>query len=197
MLVGDELVVLDVVAEGDASAHEEPDLERGVKLVPDAVAQHFTLELREATEDVHHHAAGCVGRVELLGDGDESDVVGLKEVVQFGEVGERAGEPVDLVDDDQIDLAGLDVRNQLVQGGAVDVAAGESSVAVFLRELPAVGLLALDVRERGVALGVQRVVLLFESLLGRLAHIHGATLDFDLLHFWNISMSPRGAESIP
>ena len=47
-----------------------------------------------------------------------------------GEVEQRAAEPVDLVDDHAVDLAGLDVGQQALQGGAVHVAAGEAAVVV-------------------------------------------------------------------
>ena len=175
--VRDELVVHEVVAEGDASAHEHAEPERGADLVPHAVAQHLAFELGEAHEDVHHHASGGVRGVELLGDGDEGAVVGLEDGVELGEVGEGARQAVDLVDDHDVDPAVLDVPEHLLKGGTVGVAAGEAAVAVLLDEGPAVALLALDVGERGVPLRVERVVGLFEALFGRLAHVDGAAPD--------------------
>jgi hypothetical protein len=38
-----------------------------------------------------------------LSDGDERDAVRVEKLDQLGEVGERSGEPVDFVDDDNID----------------------------------------------------------------------------------------------
>ena len=49
----------------------------------------------------------------------------VEHVDDLGEVGERAGEAVDLVDDDDLNLAGLDVRQQPLQGRALHRAAGK------------------------------------------------------------------------
>jgi hypothetical protein len=40
------------------------------------------------------------------GDRDEGDVMGIEQFDQLGKVGERPGQTVDLVDHDDIDLAG-------------------------------------------------------------------------------------------
>ena len=40
---------------------------------------------------------------------------------QLGEVEQRAGQPVDLVDDDDVDLAGLDVGEQPLRAGRSSV----------------------------------------------------------------------------
>jgi hypothetical protein len=45
----------------------------------------------------------------LLGDRDEGDLVTVKDLDELGEIGERARQPVDLIDDDHVDLAGLDI----------------------------------------------------------------------------------------
>ena len=151
----DELVIDEIVAIGDASAHEHAEPERGADLVADAVADHLALELRERGEDVHDHASGGVRGVELLGDGDKGDFVLLEDVVELREVRKRAREAVDLVHDHDIDLAVFDVLNHLLERRAVRVASGESAVAVFFLETPAVRGLRFDVGERGVALGVE------------------------------------------
>ena len=44
------------------------------------------------------------GRVELLSDRDERHALGVEDLDDLGEVGQRAGQPVDLVDDDDVDL---------------------------------------------------------------------------------------------
>ena len=56
------------------------------------------------------------GGIELLGDGHKRDRSGIKGLDQLGEIGQRAGEAVDLVDDDHVDLAGLDIGQQLSSG---------------------------------------------------------------------------------
>jgi hypothetical protein len=50
----------------------------------------------------------------LLGHRDERDTLGVEDLDQPGKIGERTGEPVDLVDDD-IDPAGPDVGEQALQ----------------------------------------------------------------------------------
>jgi hypothetical protein len=50
--------------------------------------------------------------------------VGVEQLDQFGEVRERAGQPVDLVDHDNIDAAVPDVRQKPVQRGTLGRAAG-------------------------------------------------------------------------
>ena len=93
----------------------------------------------------------------------------------LGEVGERAGQPVDLVDDHDVDLAGRDVGEQPLQRRPLHVAAGEAAVVVALRRgLPALVLLAADVGLAGLPLGVEGVELLLEPLLGRLAGVDRA-----------------------
>ena len=46
--------------------------------------------------------------------------MGIEELNHFGEVGERPRQPVYLVNDDDIDLAGADVVQQLLKVGSVD-----------------------------------------------------------------------------
>ena len=41
----------------------------------------------------------------------------VEQLDQLGEIGERAGEPVDLVDHHDGDLAGPDISQKLLQGG--------------------------------------------------------------------------------
>ena len=50
--------------------------------------------------------------VELLGDRDKGHAMGIEELDQLGEVGQRPRQPVYLVNDDDIDLAGADVVQQ-------------------------------------------------------------------------------------
>ena len=68
----------------------------------------------------------------------------------------RAAQPVDLVDDDAVDLAGFDVGQQALEGRAVHVAAGEPTVVVALGQAPpALVRLALDVGLGRFSLGVR------------------------------------------
>ena len=54
----------------------------------------------------------------------------LERLHHLGEVEQRATEAIDLVDDDAVDLAGLDVGQQALQGRSFHVAAGEAAVVV-------------------------------------------------------------------
>ena len=54
----------------------------------------------------------------------------VEELDELGEVGERAGEAVDLVDHHHVDRAGRDIRQELLQGRAVHRPAREAAVVV-------------------------------------------------------------------
>ena len=41
----------------------------------------------------------------------------IQHLVELGEVGEGSGQPVDLVDDDDVDLAGINILQQLLRPG--------------------------------------------------------------------------------
>ena len=63
---------------------------------------------------------------------------------ELGEVGERSCEPVDFVDDDDVDFSAADLVRQSLQGGAVERSAGKAAVVEFLAaEPPAFMRLAL------------------------------------------------------
>jgi hypothetical protein len=55
-------------------------------------------------------ADGCTAA--LLGHRHEGDAMGVEQLHQFGEVCQGTGEPVDLVDDDNIDPAVPDISQQ-------------------------------------------------------------------------------------
>jgi hypothetical protein len=60
----------------------------------------------------------------------------VEELDQLGEVGERAGQPIDLIDDDHIDASGLHVDEQLLQGRPVHRSAGEAAVVIVISDQP-------------------------------------------------------------
>src|SRR3954453_20509990 len=100
------------------------------------------------------------GGVELLRDTDEGDLVSLEGLHDAREVEQRAGESVDLVTDDRVDLARLDVCQQAEQGGPICGTSGEATVVKTVwRGRPALMGLALDVGLPRLALGVQRLEL--------------------------------------
>ena len=55
----------------------------------------------------------------------------IEQLDQLGKVGERTGQAVDLIDDDDVDLAGPDILQQTLQGRAVGIATGEAAIVIF------------------------------------------------------------------
>jgi hypothetical protein len=111
----------------------------------------------------------------LLGDRDKRDRFGIEGFDQLGEVGERSGQPVDLVDNDDIDPAVVDVLQELLKGRAVKIAAGIGGVVIMLGESPpSLRGLTLYVGLARIPLGVERVELKFQTMLGGFASIDGA-----------------------
>ena len=92
------------------------------------------------------------------------------------EIEKRPAQSVHLVDDDTIDPVGIDILQQLLQSRTVKIPAGEASVVIMFRDQgPAGMLLAFDECLAGLALRVERVELLIETLLGRFASVNYAT----------------------
>jgi hypothetical protein len=138
----------------------------------------WALELGEGQQHVERQPAHRGGGVEGLGHRDEGGARCVEDGDDAGEVGERAGQPVDLVDHDDVDGAGLDIREQLPQGGPVHRPAGEAAIVIVLRQCgPALMLLAGDIGRAGLALGVERVELLLQTFFGRLAGVDRAADD--------------------
>ena len=174
-LVDDQLAVPDVVAERDVAAHPHALGLRRRDLVADALAGDLALELGEREQHVERQPAHRRRRVELLRHRDERGAVRVEHVDDLGEVGQRARQPVDLVDDDDLHLAGLDVGEQPLERRPLHGAAGEAAVVIEVAHGdPAGVLLARDVGLARLALRIERVELLLEPLLGGLAGVDGA-----------------------
>src|SRR4029077_16053761 len=109
--------IADVVAQGRDSAHPHSLALGGGNLVPDPLARYLALELRERQQDVEGKASHRGGGVELLGDGYERDTIRIEQFDHLGEVGQRAGEAIDLVDDHHVDKSSPDVFQQALKGG--------------------------------------------------------------------------------
>ena len=110
---------------------------------------------------------------------DERNRLGIEGFYQFGEVCERSGQSVDLVDDDHVDTAGLDILQELLKGRPVQVAAGIGGVVIMLGNgPPSLRGLTLNIGLAGIALSVERVELQFQPMLGRLAGVDGAADGF-------------------
>src|SRR5271165_5948751 len=92
------------------------------------------------------------------------------EAVSWGrlsEVGERPRQPVDLVDDDHVDLAGQDIVQQLLKGRSLHRTSRKAAVVIALPdEPPSLMGLALDVGLRRLALVVEGVEVLLQTRVG-------------------------------
>ena len=95
---------------------------------------------------------------------------------QTGKIGERPGQPVDLVDDDDVDPSSANIGEQALQSRPLHIATGEPAVVIAgSRRCPALVLLAADVGLAGFALSSERVEFLVEPLLGGFAGVDRAT----------------------
>ncbi len=99
----------------------------------------------------------------------------VEQLDQLGEVGQRPGQPVDLVDHDDVDLAGPDLGEQRLQGRAVERGAREGAIVIVVGDQPpALVRLALDIGLAGLPLGIERVELQVEVMVGRFAGVDRA-----------------------
>jgi hypothetical protein len=77
---------------------------------------------------------------------------------------------------------GLDIGQQLLERRAIEIAAGIGRVVIMLGEgLPALRRLTLYIGLAGVPLGVQRIELQLQAMLGGFAGVDGAAERFGLL----------------
>ena len=101
--------------------------------------------------------------------------VRLEQLDQLGKIRQRAGQPVDLVNQHDVDLARANIGQQLLQRRPFKRGAGEGAIVIMVGdEPPAFVRLALDIGLTGLALGVERVEGEVEVMLCRLARIDGA-----------------------
>ena len=117
VFVDDQLAVLHVVAEGRHAAHPHALLLGCGDLVAHPLPDHLPFELGEGQQDVQRQPSHAGRGVELLRDRDERDIVAIEDLHQLGEVGERSRQAIDLVDNDDIDLSGLDIGHQPLRAG--------------------------------------------------------------------------------
>jgi hypothetical protein len=159
--------ILRLVAVGRCAAHEDALHPAGLDLVADALRRHLAFELGERQQDVEGEPSHRSGGVEALGDGDEGDIVPVEYLDQLGEVHERARQAVYLVDHHHVNQAVLDIREEPLQGRAVQRAAGDAAVVIVIaHQRPALRALTGDVGLASLALGVETIELLLEAFLG-------------------------------
>jgi len=132
-----ELADVDPVAAGGRAARD---------FIADALAGDLTLELREGQQHTQSHPTHAARRVERLGDGHEGDALGIEQLNELSEVCERAGEPIDLVDHDDIDHPRSNRCQEALQCRPLERAAGKPAVIkTFSDQTPALVGLAFDV----------------------------------------------------
>ena len=88
-----------------------------------------SFELSEGEQHVEGQSSHAGRRIEGLGDGNERDAVGVEELDQLGEVGQRSGQAVDLVDDDDIETTLPDRLQKPLESRAAEAGAGEAAIA--------------------------------------------------------------------
>src|SRR5215813_9037033 len=103
------------VAEGRVAAHPQALLFRRGDLVADPFAGHLALELGKGQQDIEGQPPHRARRVELLRHRDKRHTLSVKDLDEPGKIGERSGQPVDLVDDYDVDPAGPDIGEQALQ----------------------------------------------------------------------------------
>src|ERR1700731_4879109 len=106
--------------------HAHALLLRGRNLVTDALAGDLALELGEGEQHVERQAPHGGRRVELLRHRHEGCVMGVEDVDDLGKICERPRQSVDLVDNDGLNPAGLDVLQKPLERRPLHRPAGKA-----------------------------------------------------------------------
>ena len=171
---GARVILRRLVAKRHNAAHPHALGLGGRDLVADALARHLALELGEGQQHVQCQAAHAGRGVEGLGDADEADPTAIEDLDHACEVGQGPGQAVNLVDDDDVDLAGLDVAEKPLERRALHGCAGEAAIVVAGRDRsPTFAGLALHIRRAGFALRIEGVERLLEAFLAALPRVKG------------------------
>src|SRR5260370_42564317 len=104
----------------------------------------------------------------------------VEQLDELGEVRQGPGQTVDLVDNDDVNLACPYVLQQSLQGRPVGVATREAAIVVFAAQaVPAAENLASDIGLRGIVVGMMRVKVLRELQVCGDAGLDSATKGAD------------------
>ena len=99
----------------------------------------------------------------------------VEDIDNLGEIGKRPGQPVDLVDNDDLNLPGLDVLQKPLEGRPLHRPAGQAAVVVHVGKCNPAGMtLAYDIGLARLPLGVERIEFLIEALVGRFSGVDRA-----------------------
>jgi hypothetical protein len=85
----------------------------------------LALELGKGEKHIEGEPAHAGSCIERLGDWHEGHSVLVKQLDQLGEIGERAGQAIDLIDHHDGDFAGPDIGKEVLQCRAVEGKAPE------------------------------------------------------------------------
>ena len=107
-----QLSLDDIVAHRRHAAHPDTFGAAGGDLVAHTLTARFPLELREGQQDVQGQAPDAGGG-ERLRHGDGSHLLRVERFDKFPEIGQRAGQAVDLEDDDHIEITYEQVTGDL------------------------------------------------------------------------------------
>jgi hypothetical protein len=104
--------------------------------------------------------------------------VSVEEVGQPDEIEQGARQPVELIDEHDVDQPSLDIAKQLLESRTMRIGTGTATVVVMTGDLyPASVLLASHVRGADGALALERSDLLAGGRLETLARVDCAALD--------------------
>jgi hypothetical protein len=177
-LIHGQLALLDVVTERHIAAHPHALLLRGRNFVADALAGDLALELGEGEQHVERQTPHRGRRIELLRHRHKGRIVRIEDVDNLGEIGERPGQAVDLVNDNDLNLAGLDIGEEPPERRPLHRAAREASVVVHVGARDPSGVaLTHDIGFASLPLSIERIELLREALVGRLPGVDRAADD--------------------
>ena len=107
-----QLSLDDIVAHRRHAAHPDTFGAAGGDFVAHTLTARFPLELREGQQDVQGQAPDAGGG-ERLRHGDGSHLLRVERFDKFPEIGQRAGQAVDLEDDDHIEITYEQVTGDL------------------------------------------------------------------------------------
>jgi hypothetical protein len=160
------LVGMRVIAQRWHTPHPETFLLGGGNLVSNTFRGHFPFELGKGQQDIQGEPPHGGGGVEGLGDGDKGTPGSVQLVHQFCKIGQGSCEAIDLVDHDHVDAARPDITQQLLQGRALQGAAGLAAIVIpGVEQLPAFMLLAGNIGDTGLMLRIQRIEVLLQPVI--------------------------------
>jgi len=111
-LVDDELRFFDRVSQERHAAGPFSLAAGGGNLIAYTLADHFAFKLGERKQHIQYQPSHRRGRIELLRDADERNVMFFKHLHHPGEIQKRSAEPSDLVDQHAVDLASLNIGSR-------------------------------------------------------------------------------------